>query len=106
MQCHAIVGSQFLNSYPAVLLRALQGITYSVMSASWDEDREGDFWGIEEFQRNVGNIREGLDRSRENAVLRDRLRAGDVSVEEALAAEKKKTAPKTLSEKLEQDGFD
>jgi hypothetical protein len=28
-----------------------------------------------------------------------------VSMEEALAAERKKTAPKTLSEKLEQDGL-
>jgi hypothetical protein len=76
------------------------------MSASWDEDREGDFWGFDEFKRNVDNIREGLQRSKENAVLRDRLRSGDVSVEEALAAEKKKTAPKTLSEKLQQDGLD
>lgn len=76
------------------------------MSASWDEDREGSFFGFEEFKRNLGNIGEGLERSKENAVLRDRLRSGDVSVEEALAAEKKKAAPKTLSEKLEQDGLD
>ena len=43
------------------------------MSASWDEDREGDFLGVEEFKANVGNVQEGLDRSKENARLRDTL---------------------------------
>jgi Photosynthesis affected mutant 68 len=51
----------------------MQGITYSVMSASWDEDREGDLFGVDEFQKNIGNIKEGLGRSRENAILRDRM---------------------------------
>jgi hypothetical protein len=43
------------------------------MSASWDADREGSLLGTEEFQRNVDNIKDGLSRSRENAVLRDRM---------------------------------
>jgi Photosynthesis affected mutant 68 len=43
------------------------------MSASWDEDREGDLFGVDEFQKNIGNIKEGLGRSRENAILRDRM---------------------------------
>lgn len=43
------------------------------MSASWDEDREGSFLGVEEFQRNVDNIKEGLERSKENALLRERM---------------------------------
>lgn len=50
-----------------------QGITYSVMSASWDPDREGSALGVDEFQRNVDNIKEGLGRSRENAVLREKM---------------------------------
>jgi hypothetical protein len=50
-----------------------QGITYSVMSASWDEDREGDLLGADEFKKNVDNIKEGLSRSRENALLRERM---------------------------------
>ena len=82
-----------------------QGITYSVMSASWDEDREGEFWGVEEFQRNVGNLQEGLQRSKDNAVLRDRLAAGEVSMQDVQRLEKKQS-PKTLSEKLQQDGLD
>ena len=73
------------------------------MSASWDEDREGDFWGVEEFQRNVQNIQDGLGRSRENAVLRERLQTGQVSMEDL---REKKEKPKTLSEKLQQDGLD
>ena len=43
------------------------------MSASWDADREGSFLGTEEFQLNVKNIQEGLQRSRENAILRDKM---------------------------------
>ena len=73
------------------------------MSASWDEDREGDFWGVDEFKRNVENIREGLDRSRENAILRDRLKTGEVSLEELEQQQRKKEKPKTLGEKLQQD---
>ena len=57
----------------AILIVGLMGITYSVMSASWDADREGSLVGWEEFQINVNNVKEGLQRSRENAVLRDRL---------------------------------
>jgi len=56
-----------------ILVIGLLGITYSVMSASWDEDREGSFMGWEEFQKNVNNVRDGLQRSRENAILRDKL---------------------------------
>ena len=56
------------------------------MSASWDEDREGSFLGIDEFQKNVGNIKEGLERSKENLVLREKM-AGlpDAEIEAAIA---------------------
>jgi hypothetical protein len=57
----------------AILIIGLMGITYSVMSASWDEDREGSAMGWEEFQKNINNVKDGLKRSRENAVLRDKL---------------------------------
>jgi len=57
----------------AILILGLMGITYSVMSASWDEDREGTFIGWDEFQKNINNIKDGLQRSRDNAVLRDKL---------------------------------
>ena len=50
-----------------------QGITYSVMSASWDDDREGSGLGVDEFQKNVGNLKEGLARTKENALLRERM---------------------------------
>ena len=43
------------------------------MSASWDPDREGSFLGVDEFSKNVDNIKTGLSRSRENAILRDRI---------------------------------
>jgi hypothetical protein len=53
-----------------------QGITYSIMSASWDDDREGSLLGAEEFSQNVENIKTGLSRSRENAILRDKMDIG------------------------------
>lgn len=34
------------------------------MSASWDDDREGSGFGADEFQKNIGSIREGLSRTK------------------------------------------
>ena len=90
-------------------LRLSQGITYSVMSTSWDVDREGSFLGTEEFQKNLQNTKDGLQRSRENAILRDRLASiGKDELKQALedldrrdAANDKKT--RSLSNKLDQE---
>lgn len=41
-----------------------QGITYSVMSASWDDDREGSGLGVDEFQKNVESLKDGLSRTK------------------------------------------
>ena len=46
----------------------LLGITYSVLSSSWDDDREGSVLGIEEFGRNVDNLKDGLSRTKGKAV--------------------------------------
>lgn len=89
-----------------LLALGLVGITYSVMSASWDPDREGSFLGQEELQKNVQTIRDGLSRSRDNAVVREKMaRLSEEEIQAALkdldkreAAEKKRTA--TLEEKL------
>lgn len=43
------------------------------MSASWDPDREGSALGVDEFQRNMSNISDGFGRSRENAILREKM---------------------------------
>jgi hypothetical protein len=43
------------------------------MSTSWDTDREGSALGTDEFSKNLGNIKQGLSRSRQNQVLRDRM---------------------------------
>jgi hypothetical protein len=63
------------------------------MSASWDDDREGSLLGAEEFSQNLENVKTGLSRSRENAILRDKMETGWFSEEEldrAAAAERKK----------------
>lgn len=44
-----------------------------MMSSSWDPDREGSALGIDEFQKNVDNVKEGLSRSRKNTLLRDKM---------------------------------
>jgi hypothetical protein len=56
-----------------ILAVGLVGITYSIMSTSWDTDREGSALGTDEFSKNLGNIKQGLSRSRQNQVLRDRM---------------------------------
>ena len=57
----------------ALLAVGLVGITYSIMSTSWDPDREGSMLGTDEFSKNLDNIKEGLSRSKENANLRDKM---------------------------------
>ena len=82
-----------------------QGITYSIVSASWDEDREGSFLGIEEFQKNVGNIKEGLDRSKENMVLREKM-AGlpEAEIEAAIAdLERREKRQQSFENKISQE---
>ena len=43
------------------------------MSASWDPDAEGSLLGVDEFKTNLGNIQDGLKRTRENAILREKM---------------------------------
>lgn len=56
-----------------ILVSGLVGITYSIISASWDDDREGSALGLDEFKKNIGNIQDGLSRSKENLVLREKM---------------------------------
>lgn len=51
----------------------LLGITYSVLSASWDDDRDGSGLGVDEFNKNIGSLKEGLSRTKENAILREKM---------------------------------
>ena len=45
----------------------LLGITYSVLSSSWDDDREGSALGIEEFGKNIDSLKDGLSRTKGKA---------------------------------------
>jgi len=92
-----------------LLAVSLLGITYSVLSASWDDDREGGALGVEEFKKNVGSVTQGVKRSRENQLLRERM-AGlpESEIEAAIkdlemreAREMKRT--ETLAEKMEKE---
>lgn len=63
-----------------------QGITYSIISASWDEDREGSLLGVDEFQKNLGSIQDGLSRSKDNLLLREKMAGlGESEIETALS---------------------
>lgn len=44
------------------------------MSASWDPDREGSFIGFDEFKRNIRNVQDGFDRTKQNSLLRDKVK--------------------------------
>jgi DNA topoisomerase IA len=79
-----------------------------VMSASWDPDREGSFLGWDEFQLNIQNVRDGLQRSRTNAILRDKM--SNISENELQTAiqdldqrDKSKKSPTTLQSKLQEE---
>lgn len=75
------------------------------MSASWDENREGDLLGTDEFAKNVDNIKEGLSRSRANALLRDRI-ATDPNLQQSLSELEKRrsqSSPTSLEEKLKEE---
>ena len=51
------------------VLLSFAGITWGVMSTSWDEEIEGSFLGAEPFGRNLNLMRGGEDQRREEAKL-------------------------------------
>jgi Photosynthesis affected mutant 68 len=79
------------------------------MSASWDENRDGDLLGTDEFQRNLDSIKDGLSRSRGNALLRERMAGlSDAEIKRALQELEKKEGAESrrtqsLQAKLEED---
>lgn len=91
----------------AFLVIGLVGITYSVMSASWDPDREGTGLGFGEFSNNFDSIKDGLKRSRENLVVRDQMAGmAEEDIQRAIKEldkrdEKAKLKSMTLQEKLD-----
>ncbi|KAG7344235.1 DUF3464 domain containing protein [Nitzschia inconspicua] len=82
-----------------LLAVGIVGITYSIMSASWDDDREGSFLGADEFSQNLENIKTGLSRSRENAILRDKMDVGVYTQDDLdkIAATEEKKSKKAIS---------
>jgi len=94
----------------ALLAVGLLGITYSVMSASWDDTAEpGSALGFNEASKNLNSLKEGLKRSRENAIIRDRM-AGmpEEEIEKAIRMldqkeEKENTKKMTLEEKINRE---
>lgn len=91
-----------LQSHTTLIPQLTQGITYSIMSASWDDDREGSFLGTDEFSQNLDNIKTGLSRSRENAVLRDKLDVGVYTQDDldGVSGEKKVKKGASFSDKM------
>jgi len=85
-----------------VLLIGLLGITYSVMSASWDPEVEGSTLGIDEFKSNVDSLKSGLQRSRENLVTREKMAGlSEEEVQNAIRALDKKEKKEEKLSKVE-----
>jgi hypothetical protein len=61
----------YATQVPFVL--GLIGITYGILSASWEPENEGSKLGVSEFKTNLGRIRDGLKRTRETAELKDEI---------------------------------
>jgi len=85
----------------ALLAVGLVGITYSMMSASWDAEREGSILGTDEFSRNIENIKGGLTRSKENAEVREQIMLEENRARQNQVKEKpKKSAATSFTEKI------
>lgn len=88
----------------ALLAVGLVGITYSMMSASWDPEREGSVLGTDEFSRNIDNIKGGLKRSGENAEIREQIMMEENRARQMQAKNKpKKPTATSLADKLGDD---
>jgi len=83
-----------------LLAVGLIGITYSMMSASWDPEREGSVLGTDEFSRNIDNIKGGLTRSRENAEVREKIMLEENRARSQATQKPKKPAGQSLVEKM------
>lgn len=59
----------YATQAPFVL--GLIGITYGIMSASWEPENDGSLLGIKEFNVNLQRVRDGLKRTSETAALKD-----------------------------------
>ncbi len=40
------------------------GLSYGILSASWEEDRDGTWLGLDEFKLNFGRMKEGYQKSK------------------------------------------
>ena len=61
----------YATQFPFVI--GLIGISYAILSASWDEDIEGSLLGFEEIKLNIKRIQEGFGRVQDTAKLKDEI---------------------------------
>ncbi|EKU20320.1 hypothetical protein NGA_0514600 [Nannochloropsis gaditana CCMP526] len=54
-------------------LAALVGITYSIMSTSWEPEVEGSFWGFTEFKANVLNLLDSLQKTKREESAKEKM---------------------------------
>lgn len=78
----------YATQFPFVV--AVAGTTYAIISASWDEEREGSFLGTEEAARNLGIIRDGLRRSSDAMDVEDIVAAQERETRQANRYERRK----------------
>lgn len=57
----------------APFILGLVGITYGILSASWEPEEEGSWLGFTEFNINLQRIRDGLKRTSETAALKNEI---------------------------------
>ena len=57
----------------APFILGLLGITYGILSASWDVEEPGSFWGFKEAKINFSRIQEGVKRTGDNAALKEEI---------------------------------
>jgi len=67
---------------------------------AWDDDREGSVLGGDEFQKNVGSIKEGLSRTKENALLREKMAGlSEAEIQRAIDGQERREKAKNSNKK-------
>jgi hypothetical protein len=87
-----------------LMVLSLFGITYSVLSASWEPEQEGSLLGVDEFKENLGNIKDGLKRARENSLVREKMQdLPEEEIQVALKELERREGTRTLENKINKE---
>lgn len=81
----------------------LVGVSYGIISASWDEELKGSALGISEFKLNIGRIQERRRIQKEERKRLKEEKAKEEAKAEKASAKAESTSPETTAETSEEE---